>query len=141
MPLLIPKANEDLMNQSERLLNARIKMFIHLRQDLERVRNLCYMVIKREKLKKTYFQINTNIFYKQCEFIQKYGGERSGRTKDILSSKHVNCIYDYLNLSQQQDSEGMCIDDETDNVVDDDNLQQIHRLDKEIENLRDLSLL
>jgi hypothetical protein len=93
--LLIPKQDEDLMNQSERILNARIKMFIHLRQDLERVRNLCYMVMKREKFKKKLINIKQAIFYKQAEFLTKYGTERSGRTKDILLLKHDNCIYDY----------------------------------------------
>ena len=149
-PLLIPKAEEDLMNQSERLLNARIKMFIHLRQDLERVRNLCYMVIKREKLKKRYFQLKTNIFYKQSEFIQKYGSERSGRTKDILSTKHVNCIYDYLNLSQCENDGFQKVIDEYDDDFNDDavsaepttvdnSLEKIKNLEKEIENLKDLN--
>jgi hypothetical protein len=93
--LLIPKQDEDLMNQSERILNARIKMFIHLRQDLERVRNLCYMVMKREKFKKKLIHVKQAVFYKQAEFLAKYGTERSGRSKDILLLKHENCIYDY----------------------------------------------
>ena len=158
-PLLVHKADEDLMNQSEKLLNARIKMFIHLRQDLERVRNLCYMVIKREKLKKKFFQLKTNIFYKQCEFIQKYGSERSGRTKDILSTKHVNCIYDYLYVSQpQQNDTNECLKDDFENdevferneFVDlrqqqqqqpiDDSLTKIKNLEKEIENLKSMNI-
>ncbi len=93
--LLVPKQDEDLMNQSERILNARIKMFIHLRQDMECVRNLCYMIVKREKLKTKLLNAKNALFHKQAEFLSKYGTERSGRTKDILLLKHSNCIYDY----------------------------------------------
>ena len=34
----------------------KIKKFVQLRQDLERVRNLCYMVTRREKLSRTFFR-------------------------------------------------------------------------------------
>ncbi|GIY41308.1 protein Jade-3 [Caerostris extrusa] len=52
-PLLITKCDEAnlLIKQHENRLYSRLKMFVHLRQDLERVRNLCYMVSKREKIK------------------------------------------------------------------------------------------
>ncbi|KAI8508552.1 E3 ubiquitin-protein ligase Jade-2 [Branchiostoma belcheri] len=53
-PLVMPKTEEaDMLSQAEEdSLYRRLKMFMHLRQDLERVRNLCYMVGKREKLKR-----------------------------------------------------------------------------------------
>ncbi|KAM9761772.1 protein Jade-3 [Menidia menidia] len=41
---LVPQPHED-------SIHTRMRMFMHLRQDLERVRNLCYMVSRREKLK------------------------------------------------------------------------------------------
>ncbi|XP_074524289.1 protein Jade-3 [Halichoeres trimaculatus] len=51
--LLPPKADEEnlMLQPQEDSIHTRMRMFMHLRQDLERVRNLCYMVSRREKLK------------------------------------------------------------------------------------------
>ncbi|XP_030228039.1 protein Jade-3 [Gadus morhua] len=51
--LLPPKEEEGnlLVQPQEDSIHTRMRMFMHLRQDLERVRNLCYMVSRREKLK------------------------------------------------------------------------------------------
>lgn len=52
-PLLPPKEEEEnlVLQPQEDSIHTRMRMFMHLRQDLERVRNLCYMVSRREKLK------------------------------------------------------------------------------------------
>uniref|UniRef100_UPI0037E73DF2 protein Jade-3 n=1 Tax=Semicossyphus pulcher TaxID=241346 RepID=UPI0037E73DF2 len=51
--LLPPRAEEEnmVLQPHEDSIHTRMRMFMHLRQDLERVRNLCYMVSRREKLK------------------------------------------------------------------------------------------
>lgn len=51
--LLPPKEEEEqlVLQPQEDSIHTRMRMFMHLRQDLERVRNLCYMVSRREKLK------------------------------------------------------------------------------------------
>uniref|UniRef100_A0A1A8PGE2 PHD finger protein 16 n=1 Tax=Nothobranchius rachovii TaxID=451742 RepID=A0A1A8PGE2_9TELE len=51
--LLPPKEEEEnmVLQPQEESIHTRMRMFMHLRQDLERVRNLCYMVSRREKLK------------------------------------------------------------------------------------------
>lgn len=51
--LLPPKEEEEnmVLQPQEDSIHTRMRMFMHLRQDLERVRNLCYMVGRREKLK------------------------------------------------------------------------------------------
>ncbi|KAM6938842.1 protein Jade-3 [Lycodopsis pacificus] len=51
--LLPPKEDEEnlVLQPQEDSIHTRMRMFMHLRQDLERVRNLCYMVSRREKLK------------------------------------------------------------------------------------------
>lgn len=51
--LLPPKAEAGnaVLQPQEDSIHTRMRMFMHLRQDLERVRNLCYMVSRREKLK------------------------------------------------------------------------------------------
>ncbi|KAK6168409.1 hypothetical protein SNE40_020949 [Patella caerulea] len=63
-PLLMPKTEEAdrLEKQQEDSLVARMKMFVHLRQDLERVRNLCYMVNRREKMKRQFLKIQEKVF-------------------------------------------------------------------------------
>ncbi|KAK7888755.1 hypothetical protein WMY93_024315 [Mugilogobius chulae] len=51
---LLPPAEEEenlVLQPQEDSIHTRMRMFMHLRQDLERVRNLCYMVSRREKLK------------------------------------------------------------------------------------------
>ncbi|XP_034064137.1 protein Jade-3 [Gymnodraco acuticeps] len=51
--LLPPRQGEEglELQPQEDSIHTRMRMFMHLRQDLERVRNLCYMVSRREKLK------------------------------------------------------------------------------------------
>lgn len=51
--LLPPKEEEEnlVLQPQGDTIHTRMRMFMHLRQDLERVRNLCYMVSRREKLK------------------------------------------------------------------------------------------
>ncbi|XP_034036503.1 protein Jade-3 isoform X2 [Thalassophryne amazonica] len=51
--LVPPKEEEEniMLEPQEDSIHTRMRMFMHLRQDLERVRNLCYMVSRREKLK------------------------------------------------------------------------------------------
>ncbi|XP_071949495.1 uncharacterized protein [Antedon mediterranea] len=67
-PLISFRKEDETPSENEEYnLTARLKMFVHLRQDLERVRNLCYMVQKREKLSKQYLKLKHQIFKKQCE--------------------------------------------------------------------------
>ncbi|XP_072900251.1 protein Jade-3 isoform X1 [Hemitrygon akajei] len=63
-PLLPPKEDEEncLGQQKEDRIHSRMKMFMHLRQDLERVRNLCYMVSRREKLKLSQSKVQEQLF-------------------------------------------------------------------------------
>nr|XP_002739187.2 PREDICTED: protein Jade-3-like [Saccoglossus kowalevskii] len=70
-PLLSPKKEDSgTMSQAEEdSLVARMRMFVHLRQDLERVRNLCYMVQRREKLSRTYNRLREQIFHRQTDML------------------------------------------------------------------------
>ncbi|XP_029564225.1 protein Jade-3-like [Salmo trutta] len=63
-PLLPPGEEEDnlLLLPHEDSIHTRMRMFMHLRQDLERVRNLCYMVSRREKLKLSQSKAQEQIF-------------------------------------------------------------------------------
>ncbi|KAB0342025.1 hypothetical protein FD754_018951 [Muntiacus muntjak] len=63
-PLFPPKEEEEnvLVQPREESIHTRMRMFMHLRQDLERVRNLCYMISRREKLKLSYNKLQEQIF-------------------------------------------------------------------------------
>ncbi|XP_037006737.2 E3 ubiquitin-protein ligase Jade-2 isoform X2 [Artibeus jamaicensis] len=81
-PLLTPKTDEvdNLAQQEQDVLYRRLKLFTHLRQDLERVRNLCYMVTRRERTKHTICKLQEQIFHLQMKLIeQDLCRERSGR--------------------------------------------------------------
>lgn len=89
-PLLTPKVEEgDLLSkQREDSLVARLKMFIHLRQDLERVRNLCYMVTRREKMRCTLDKLRRELFAQQLASLRAL---RPG-TAEYLSVVEVNVM-------------------------------------------------
>ncbi|PNJ59711.1 JADE2 isoform 7 [Pongo abelii] len=81
-PLLTPKTDEvdNLAQQEQDVLYRRLKLFTHLRQDLERVRNLCYMVTRRERTKHAICKLQEQIFHLQMKLIeQDLCREQSGR--------------------------------------------------------------
>ncbi|KAM9432187.1 protein Jade-1-like isoform 3-T6 [Salvelinus alpinus] len=70
-PLLTPQKEEEesLARREHDVLLHRLQLFTHLRQDLERVRNLTYMVTRREKIKRTLWRIQEQIFTHQAELL------------------------------------------------------------------------
>uniref|UniRef100_A0A6I8RV92 Protein Jade-3 n=1 Tax=Xenopus tropicalis TaxID=8364 RepID=A0A6I8RV92_XENTR len=72
-PLLTPKEDEQngLVQPKEDSIHTRMRMFMHLRQDLERVRNLCYMVNRREKLKLSHSKMHEEIFNLQVQLVNQ----------------------------------------------------------------------
>jgi hypothetical protein len=137
--LMFPRSSDlTIRTHSERMLNARIRTFIHLRQDMEKVRMLCHMVYKREKLKRQFFETNQQLFEKQVDFIRKYTLTnstststtsdtatsssfdsspslplRSGRLRDILQIKSDQCIYDFPHLWNVNQIDSQPFDSET----------------------------
>lgn len=96
-PLLTPKKEEEelLEKQQEDSLVARMKMFVQLRQDLERVRNLCYMVSKREKMKKQFYKDREAVFVAMNKILTNsklHLGQRE--VNRIVEMYHFNSIYD-----------------------------------------------
>ncbi|XP_066562167.1 protein Jade-3 isoform X2 [Amia ocellicauda] len=71
--LMTPKEGEEnlLLQPKEDSIHTRMRMFMHLRQDLERVRNLCYMVSRREKLKLSQSKAQEQIFNLQVQLINQ----------------------------------------------------------------------
>ncbi|MBN3302573.1 JADE2 ligase, partial [Amia calva] len=79
-PLLALKRDEvdNLAQQEQDVLYRRLKLFTHLRQDLERVRNLCYMVTRREKMKHSLCDLQEKIFHLQIQLIEEdLAGEKN----------------------------------------------------------------
>lgn len=72
-PLITPKKDEEdnLAKQEQDVLFRRLKLFTHLRQDLERVRNLTYMVTRREKMKKSICRVQEQIFNFQVKLLEQ----------------------------------------------------------------------
>ncbi|XP_028832172.1 protein Jade-1 isoform X2 [Denticeps clupeoides] len=64
-PLITPKKEEEdtLARREQEVLLRRLRLFTHLRQDLERVRNLTYMVTRREKMKRSACRVQEQIFH------------------------------------------------------------------------------
>uniref|UniRef100_A0A4W5KIY0 Uncharacterized protein n=1 Tax=Hucho hucho TaxID=62062 RepID=A0A4W5KIY0_9TELE len=67
-PLLTPQKEEEesLARREHDVLLHCLQLFTHLRQDLERVRNLTYMVTRREKIKRSLWRIQEQIFTHQA---------------------------------------------------------------------------
>ncbi|XP_052444750.1 protein Jade-1-like isoform X2 [Carassius gibelio] len=72
-PLVAIKRDEvdNLAQQEQDVLYRRLKLFTHLRQDLERVRNLCCMVTRREKIKHSLCNLQEKIFTLQIQLLEK----------------------------------------------------------------------
>nr|KAG5701801.1 hypothetical protein BaRGS_000791 [Batillaria attramentaria] len=104
-PLLTPKTEEAdiLEKQQEDSLVARMKMFVHLRQDLERdvhVRNLCYMIGKREKMKRQFFKCREYVFTSMVRvLIDKQLDLSESDVEGIIASYHFDSLYDNYGLS------------------------------------------
>lgn len=90
-PLLSPKTDEvdDLAQQEQDVLYRRLKLFTHLRQDLERVRNLCYMISRREKTKHTICKLEEQIFQLEMKLIEK---DLRHESRKKTKGKKTSCL-------------------------------------------------
>lgn len=97
-PLLPPKSddNELLTHRQEQADLDKMRMFVQLRQDLERVRNLCYMVSRREKLSRSYFRMREQTFHKQLAALEEDKNMSATDLHAISEANHGTSIYDRL---------------------------------------------
>lgn len=74
----------------------KMKMFVHLRQDLERVRNLCYMVSRREKLSRSFFKMREQTFHKQISVLNEIKSNKLDESviKAVCRANNVRSVYD-----------------------------------------------
>ncbi|XP_026195459.1 protein Jade-1 isoform X1 [Anabas testudineus] len=84
-PLLTPKKDEEesLARREQEVLLRRLQLFTHLRQDLERVRNLTYMVTRREKMKRSLWRVQEQIFQHQVRLLDHELLTGDPSTKDL----------------------------------------------------------
>ncbi|CAD5120454.1 DgyrCDS9022 [Dimorphilus gyrociliatus] len=92
-PLLHPKTDDSLTEAENDLLNRRLAMFIKLRQNLERVRNLCYLVTRREKHSKKLANVKKLIIHKQAEMLENTS-LTSREKPQVIRAHRVAPIYD-----------------------------------------------
>ncbi|XP_045784450.1 PHD finger protein rhinoceros [Maniola jurtina] len=97
-PLLPPKSDDSelLTHRQEQADLDKMKMFVQLRQDLERVRNLCYMVSRREKLSRTFFRMREQTFHKQIAVLTADPTISGPDLAAIIEANHGPSIYDRL---------------------------------------------
>ncbi|XP_023938670.1 PHD finger protein rhinoceros [Bicyclus anynana] len=97
-PLLPPKSDDHelLTHRQEQADLDKMKMFVQLRQDLERVRNLCYMVSRREKLSRTFFRMREQTFHKQIAVLTEDPAISGPDLAAIIEANHGPSIYDRL---------------------------------------------
>ncbi|KAE9539614.1 hypothetical protein AGLY_004866 [Aphis glycines] len=98
-PLLLPKSDDgDLLGrQQEQADLEKHKMFVQLRQDLERVRNLCYMVSRREKLSRNLLSLREQTFHKQAAVLSDSKlNLSSAEVSAVQEANHGPSIYDRL---------------------------------------------
>ncbi|CAL8265848.1 unnamed protein product [Merluccius merluccius] len=89
-PLVTLKRDEvdNLAQQEQEVLYRRLNLFTHLRQDLERVRNLCYMVSRRERMKHSLCDLQEKIFHLHIQLLEDEvaGGETVFKNKEASVS-------------------------------------------------------
>ncbi|XP_055011554.1 protein Jade-1 [Boleophthalmus pectinirostris] len=107
-PLVTPKKDEEdsLARREQEVLRRRLQLFTHLRQDLERVRNLTYMVTRREKMKRSMWRIQEQIFQHQVRLLDHklLSGDPSAKDLERLLSLGLVTSQTPLNHSSSSKS-------------------------------------
>ncbi|KAL7853436.1 hypothetical protein AOLI_G00202800 [Acnodon oligacanthus] len=96
-PLVTLKRDEvdNLAQQEQDVLYRRLKLFTHLRQDLERVRNLCYMVTRREKMKHSLCSLQEKILNLKIKLLEE----------DLTGEKTLKVDKEYQNGVKEKGKE------------------------------------
>ncbi|XP_048098988.1 protein Jade-1 isoform X3 [Alosa alosa] len=91
-PLVTPKREEEesLARREQEVLLRRLRLFTHLRQDLERVRNLTYMVTRREKIKRSVCRVQEQIFQQHIKLLEQ------GRFTGLSTTRRLSEAWFYF---------------------------------------------
>ena len=71
-----------------------MKKFVALRQDLERVRNLSYMVSRREKLQRSLIKMREQVFEKQLSLVMNSDHLSLSDVSAVMEANHGPTLYD-----------------------------------------------
>ena len=99
-PLLSPRGDDESSTlRGEDTERDRMKMLVNIRQDLERVRNLAYMVSRREKLSRSYVKIREQVLEKQLALLADEEPQNQMSLKEmsaVLEANHGPTVYDKM---------------------------------------------
>lgn len=139
-PLLPPKSEDvDVLSQKREQADLeKMKMFVQLRQDLERVRNLCYMVSRREKLSRSFFRLREQTFHKQTAVLESAGNLPVLVFQAVCEANHGPSIYDRLyshdNVEEHKDFDSILARIEGSGDSGDEKKPELNGLIKDIKN-------
>ena len=110
-PLLPARGDDEASTlRGEDTEHDRMKMLVNIRQDLERVRNLAYMVSRREKLSRSYVKLREQTLEKQLSLLADDDPQNQMSLMDmsaILEANHGPTVYDktFSNPESEQHSQ------------------------------------
>ena len=110
-PLLPARGDDEASTlRGEDTEHDRMKMLVNIRQDLERVRNLAYMVSRREKLSRSYVKLREQTLEKQLALLADEDPQSQMSLMDmsaILEANHGPTVYDktFSNPESEQHSQ------------------------------------
>lgn len=98
-PLLPPRGDDESLSglKAEDTERDKLKMMVEIRQDLERVRNLAYMVSRREKLSRSFLKLREQILEKQLVLLADEEPTNQMSLLEmsaVLEANHGPTIYD-----------------------------------------------
>merc|ERR1719410_2673315 len=100
-PLLPPRGDDETLSalRGEDTERDKMKMLVNIRQDLERVRNLAYMVSRREKLSRSYVKLREQVLEKQLALLadeEPHNQMSLIEMSAVLEANHGPTVYDKL---------------------------------------------
>ena len=109
-PLLPPRGDDEVSSiRGEDTERDRMKQLVNIRQDLERVRNLAYMVSRREKLSRSYVKLREQTLEKQLALLADEDPQNQMSLIEmsaVLEANHGPTVYDktFSNPDSEQHS-------------------------------------
>lgn len=100
-PLVVSRGDDEPLSsmKGEDTERDRMKMLVNIRQDLERVRNLAYMVSRREKLSRSYVKLREQVLEKQLALLADEDSQNQMSLIEmsaVLEANHGPTIYDKI---------------------------------------------
>ena len=100
-PLLPPKGEDEVLNalRGEDTERDKMKKLVSIRQDLERVRNLAYMVSRREKISRSFVKLREQILERQLALLADEEPQNQmslAEMSAVIEANHGPSVYDKM---------------------------------------------